>query len=332
MATEVMTVTGPLPADQLGFTLVHEHILLELLRDGWLPANMLNDPELAYLELMRFKDAGGVTVVDHTGAGLRASDHDLIPILVRAEDGKLKTSSRKHCLVIRDLAERTGLNIILGCGWYRDTYYEPRVWRMKTDAIAEEILQELTEGIDGTDVRAGLIGEVGSHFNWVSPAEERVLRAAGRAQKKTGVLISTHGTRGPVGLDHLDILEEEGVDLRRVSVCHAHTYPHHEYQAEIARRGAFLSFDRMGTLKTANPFERKRLLGLVKQVLDAGLIKQVLMSHDVCYRSDYATYGSHGYEYVPTQLLNDLREIGVTDEQFHQIVVENPRRALTGED
>ena len=316
--TTVMTVTGPVPAEELGFTLVHEHIYLDLMRDTWEGNTFLNDPDLAYLELMRYKDAGGATLVDLTSGGLRENDHIMFP-------------GKTHAEAVQDMAKRTGLNVVLGCGWYRESYYDRSLWRKKTDEIAEDLVRDVTEGIDGTTVKAGIIGEIGAHFNWVSPVEERVHRAAARAQKKTGLTLVTHSTRGPVGLDQLDIIAEEGVDLRRVVLGHSQSYPNHEYHAEIARRGAFILFDRMGTLKDGTEYERRTLLELVKRVLDAGLIRHLLFSHDVCYQSDYAENGGNGYDYISTGLLAALGEIGVTQEQFHQIIVENPRRALTGE-
>ena len=324
MPNEIMTVTGPISADELGFTLVHEHIFLDLLPDAWVGQNYLNDPEVAQIDLQRYKDAGGVTLVDQTSGGLRENDHDLLI----DED----LNHVKHAVAVRQMAENTGLNIILGCGWYRETYYEPRLWRMKTDEIAEEMVRDLTEGIDGTDVRAGFIGEMGAHFNWLSAIEERVLRASARAQIKTNVGLGTHATRGVQGLDQLDVLEQEGVDLRRVVVAHSGGFPRHKYHAEIARRGAYISFDRMGNLKSANEFDRKRTLRHIKAVIDAGLIKNMVFSHDVCYTTDYTTYGGSGYDFLSTEglpLLNS--EIGLTDEQFNTIMYENPRRLLTGE-
>ncbi len=317
MAT-VMTVKGPVSADKLGFTLPHEHLFLDLMRDNWSGNNFLNDPELTYLELMRYKNAGGVTLVDQTSGGLTHNDQYLLPV--------------KHPLAVRAMAERTGLNIILGCGWYRETYYDRSLWRKKTDEIAEEIERDVEEGIEGTDVRAGIIGEIGAHFTWLSPVEERVLRAAGRAQKRTGVLLTTHATRSAVGLDQLDILEEEGVDLRRVAIGHPQSHAFFDYHAEIARRGAWISFDNMGPLFAAPAYEQQKLLRMTREIIEAGLIGHLLFSHDVCYRSMYHAYGGHGYDFVSTKLLARLREIGVTEDMFLQIMVDNPRRALTGED
>ena len=309
----VMTVTGPVPADRLGPALVHEHVFLDLTRDVAGRNSLLNDPELAYRELMRYKAAGGASLVDQTTGGLRGHDHDLLPV--------------KHALAVRDIARRTGLQIVLGAGWYREPYYERRLWRMKTDEIAEELVRDVSVGIDGTDVRAGLLGEIGAHFTWVSPVEERVFRAVARAHRRTGVTIATHALNSPVGLDQLDILREEGVDPRRVIVGHCQSYPHHAYHAELARRGAFVSFDRLGV---TNPYEHERMVELVLELLRAGLGAHVLFSQDVCWRSDYVAYGGRGYAYVLTGLREELRGLGVSEEQFQQIVVENPRRALTG--
>src|SRR5262249_31726814 len=162
MTASVMTVTGPVAADQLGFTLIHEHLLLDLMRDAWIGNNILNDPELAALELQRYRDAGGVSLVDQTNRGL-------------AQDP----------VAVKRIAERTGVQIILGGGWYRETYYEPYLNRWKTDQVANQMVTDITEGIDGTGVRAGVIGEIGAHATWVSAVEERVLRAAGRAHRRT---------------------------------------------------------------------------------------------------------------------------------------------------
>jgi phosphotriesterase-related protein len=305
MAT-VMTVTGPISADQLGLTLMHEHLFLDLTKDTWTNNNFLTDPDLTLQELLRYRDAGGATLVDQTNRGLGQDP-----------------------LAVRDMAERSGLNIVLGSGWYREPYYEPYLYRWKTDQIAEQIARDVTEGIDDTGVRAGIIGEIGAHFTWISPVEERVLRAAARAQKKTGVTLTLHSTRAPLGLDQLDILQEEDVDPRRVVVGHAHSYPHHAYHAEVARRGAFLTFDRMGI---TNEYERQRNVRLICELLDAGFVKHVMLSQDVCYKSDLVTYGGLGYAFVPTGFADILRQAGVTDEQLQQMLIDNPRRALTAED
>lgn len=345
-----MTVTGPVSTDELGFTLVHEHLFIDATRDTDEENNLLNDPELTFQELMRYKNAGGVTLVDQTNGGLRGTkdirtDSVSREYLVHA-DSLLRSYDEpwnvyhnkaliapdflpvKHPIAVRDMAERTGLNIILGSGWYRETYYWPYVHQTPTEQIAEDIERELTEGIDGTDVKAGIIGEIGCRRPWISAAEERMLRAAARAHKKTGATIATSCLRGPSGLDQLDILEEEGVDLRRVIVGYAHMYPNADYHAEMARRGAFISFEHQGSKKE---HQQRKEMTLVREIVEKELTSHLLFSHDVCQRSMYSSYGGAGYDYIPTKLLGALEETGLTEEQFQQIMVDNPRRALTGE-
>ena len=156
-------MTGPVRPEDLGFTLVHEHIFLSLLMDHLDTDRVLDDPGAARIELQRYKDAGGVTIVDQTNRGLEQQPE-----------------------AVRQMALETGLSIVLGCGWYREPFYEPRLYRESTNQIADEMIRDMQEGIDGSGVRAGLIGELGAHETWISPVEERVLRAGARAHLQTG--------------------------------------------------------------------------------------------------------------------------------------------------
>ncbi len=315
--TDVMTVTGPVPSEALGITHTHEHLFMDVVgggpsRDRQTRNRMLNDPELAYRELMRFEAVGETTVIDLTSGGMKVSEHLL---------------GAQHPLAVRDLAVRTGLNIAMGTGWYTEAYYDERLYRMSADDIADELVRDINDGIEGTDVRAGVLGEIGSGATWITPAEERLLRAAARAHRQTGVTIATHTAGWKVGLHQLDILEEEGVDPRRVIIGHCHSHPDHEYHAEIARRGAFVSFDRLGT---TNGYERETDFALVRQMIDADGTAHLLLSHNVSLREDYVAYGGKGYEYLPAALQTDP-DLPLTEEQFRQVMVDNPRRALTDE-
>jgi len=302
--TSVMTVNGPISPEQLGFTLIHEHIFLSILADYLDTDRVLDDPESAYVELMHYRNAGGVTLVDQTNRGLEQQPE-----------------------AVREISKKTGLNIVLGCGWYREPFYDDSLYRTKTNDIADEMIKDLSDGIDDTDVKAGIIGELGAHETWVSPVEERVLRAGARAHLQTGVTIATHGLFAPVGLKQLDILSEEGVNPQRVIVGHAHDYPYHEYHIEIAKRGAFISFDGM---QDDNQFLLKRDLSNIKKIVDAGFIHKLLLSHDVCVNSHYIMNGGSGYNFISTRLFPYLSEIGLNKNEFKQIMIENSKNAFTG--
>ena len=325
----VMTVTGPVPAEQLGFTLIHEHLFYGMgveSGENWdaAHARILNDPNLVYESLMQYKDAGGVTVVEQTTGGLCGRDGD---VLIEPGDRPVK-----HAVAVREIAERTGLNIVQGTGWCRIPFYEPYLHEIKTNDLADELIRDITVGLHGTDVKAGLLGEIGvEKAATIWPVEERMLRAVARAHKETGVTIATHAVGGPVGLDQLDILMDEGVDPHRVIIGHASTYTDHEYHAEVVRRGAFIAFDTIKGL-AKNPIRDADLLAHVVKAVNAGLVDRMMLSHDICHRSHHPGYGGTGYHYIPTTYLGRLREMGVTDEQFYRMMVDNPRRALSGEE
>jgi len=325
--SKVMTVTGPVEADDLGFTLVHEHLFYgQSIESGddWAKAHsrQINDPDLCFESIKRYQAVGGMTIVDQTTGGLRGKNGD---VLVEYQNEPVK-----HSLLVKQLAQRTSLNIVLGTGWYRVPYYEPYLYQTKTDEIADELIQDITVGLHGTDVKAGLLGEIGvENESWIWPVEERMLRAVGRAQKQTDVTISTHAVGGPVGLRQLEILMDEGVDPNRVIIGHVSLYLNHEFHAEVARRGAFMAFD---TLKGKGwSLNHQMQLEHIWEAIQAGLIDHILLSHDVSGRAGHTAYGGGGFDHIPTTFLSRLREIGVTDEQFHQMMVDNPRRALSGE-
>ncbi len=321
VAKTVMTVTGPIDVNDLGFTLMHEHVFLDLMRDAWIFDNILNDMELADVELHRFAASGGSTLVDLTSGGLRGHDKHLL------YDEDLNHVA--HAEAMRCASETSGINIVLGAGWYHESYYPKRLWKMATNDLAEEIINEIEVGIDGTSVRAGHIGEIGARYNWLSAIEERVLRASARAQVKTGLGLTTHSTAGIGGLEQLDVLEQEGVDLRRVTVAHSGLFPRTEYHEAIARRGASVSFDRMGDLPAMSEFHRNRLLSHLRTLVDRGHIEQVVLSHDVCYKKDLFANGGSGYDWLASYGRDILeRDLGLVDEQWNTIMVENPKRLL----
>lgn len=298
----ISTVTGPIDAGELGITLPHEHIFIDLLREVRTDG-LLNDPQLMAEELERFRMAGGRTVVDCTNVGLA-----------------------RDPLALRRMAVKTGLNIIMGSGHYREPYID-RAWmdRHSVDEVAGLIVRDIEEGADGTDVRAGIIGEIGCD-RYITTAEERSFRAAARAHLRTGVTITTHAARWPVGLPQLELLRSEGVDCRRVIVGHCDLVPSTDYHEAIAAAGAFVQFD---TIRGETEYDTERRIGYVLNMVRKGLIRHVLLSHDVCRRSHLAALGGCGYIYLLTSFLPRLREAGLSQEQIEQMTVENPRRALT---
>jgi phosphotriesterase-related protein len=333
---QVMTVKGLVPAAQLGITLPHEHILNDCrcwwnppkeperkyLADG--PVNMgiigelrmdpfvnlhncaLDDERLAIRELMQFVAEGGRSVIDPTCRGIGRNPQALVRI-----------------------SEDTGLNIIMGAGYYLQSSHPPEVRSMSIDAIADEIVGEALDGIDG--VKIGLIGEIGVSGDF-TPDEEKSLRGAARAQQRTQLPLMVHL---PAWYRHahrvLDIVAEEGGNLRHTILCHMNpSGTDVDYQTSLAARGAFIEYDMLGMdywyadQQVQCPSEEdnaRAIAGLVK----AGFGDRLLLSQDVFLKMMLTYYGGFGYAYVLRHFVPRLRRHGVGEDSIRAMLVGNPR-------
>ena len=300
---QVMTVRGSVAAERLGRTLPHEHLLIDLARVTRNFDHLMHDVPLAILEAGRFRAAGGSTIVDLTNRNLGRDPHRLCAI-----------------------AEQTGLNIVMGCGWYREPYYDRDVFEKSTNQLADEIVVDLLEGVDDSGIRAGVIGEIGSDDRLpISPAEERSFRAAARAHKQTGATISTHAAFSHVGLDQLDLLEEEGVDPARVIIGHAGHLPDPDYHEALARRGAWVQFDR---IRGKHDWDVQRYVELIQEFLHRGFLNRLLLSHDVCMLPHLHAYGGTGYDFILTGFAARLRVAGLSQSEMDTLTIDNPRAAF----
>ena len=199
----------------------------------------------------------------------------------------------------------------------------------KNEALFREVnerIAEITEGFGDSGVAPGIIGEIGASQGWISPLEERVPRAAARAQLETGLPLSTHTLYHSTGAAQMALFDEEGVDPGRVCISHCDTFPSLEYSVSVARWGGYVSIDNLGHQAGDHEDQVRRVvLGL----LDAGFRDQILLSQDVGQVHELRSRGGRGYTYMIEQFLPALRESGVDEDTIHTITVENPRRWLT---
>lgn len=310
MNEEVMTVRGPVAVAELGRTLVHEHLLVDMMRE-FRAAGLHIDGVQALAELERFREHGGGTVVDLTNRSLG-----------------------QHPAALRTLSEQSDVHIVLGTGLYRQAYFD-REWldRTTTHELAELFVRDITVGIDDTGVRAGIIGEIGCEQG-LTAQEERVFRAAAIAQIETGVTISTHAAHWPTGLVQLDLLEGAGVDPRRVIVGHCDSVAKPEwtslddisnYHRAIAERGAYVAFDH---IRKGSDLERR--VGFIMTMVEDGLIERLLLSHDMAFRADLSNNGGDGLTMIYRTLVPMLREQGLSEDDLDTLLRKNPQRALSG--
>lgn len=301
-AKKIHTVLGAIEPAALGRTLMHEHIFCDVYRVTGRLNELLNDEALAVAELEMLRQAGGAALVEVT-----------------------TTDLGRDPAALRRVAEATGLHIVMGAGWYRQPYYPPEIDKLPTNQLADIIIADLSDGVAGTGIRAGIIGEIGVDLDYATAQEERVLRAAARAQKATGAPLTTHASMYPVGLVQLDILQDEGVDMSRVIIGHCDTYLEQAYHLAILEAGAYVQFDTVGR-NHMNPDSRRAEAFVA--LLRLGWRDRLLLSSDRCHRSDLCAFGGVGYGYVFTTFFDMLRAKGVDDETLNAITIENPRRVL----
>ncbi len=306
---QVMTVAGLIPAEAMGITLPHEHLAVQ----GWdcRSRNYLNS---ACMELVKFTDQGGNTIVDVSSTGLA-----------------------RDPLFLKELAARAGIQVIMGTGFYKEAWLPPNVRDMSVDEMAQVMVGDITHGVEETGVHAGVIGELGVSRS-ITHTEEKVLAAAAHAQRVTGGAISLHfdlGSAQSVYQRALDILEGEGVDLRRVAVGHLVARPDSLGICQyLARRSCYVEFDLFGQ-------ERRLLMAdlvnthpevqisSIRGLIDNGLLQHLLLSQNVNHVELMTVNGGGGYGYLLGQVVPKLKAYSVTDAEIRTMLVENPKRLLS---
>ena len=316
MAT-INSVLGPLDTADLGVTLSHEHVLVSsaglqyvypefIDREGTIAAGVS--------ELKRAYGEGLRTIVDVTTIDLG-----------------------RDIRLLEQVSRDSGVNIICATGTWRDI---PRAfWAATPDMIAPLYVREIEEGIEGTGIKAAII-KVANDMGGVTPQGEIILRAAARAQKATGVPISTH-TYAPerVGEQQVRIFEDEGVDLNRVYVGHSNDTTDTEYLIGLLDKGVWIGLDRHpgGTTPTIPDWEGRTQTA--KRLIDAGFGHRIMLGHDWSVTLSITTRemqqqrrqrNPDGYLFIQRNVLPRLRELGASAEDVNRIMVDNPRRFFEG--
>lgn len=311
----ITTVTGEIPSDQLGVTLAHEHLYFDISIYSGKKDNQLQDVDLVVDELKFFHDAGGESVVEVTPEGI---GRDL---------SKLKV-----------ISEKSGVQIVGGVAFYDQSTYPEWTRAATVDQVADYFVRQIAEGCSGA--RAGLIGELMSHNEpQPDPAgyrldelEARIFQAAAKAQRRTGVAISTHASLGRGGHAQLNLLEAAGANLEQVIIGHCDAHWHEDIEKDLAyylpilKRGAYCAFDLIGWPDLApDSIRAERIAALIRM----GYENQLLLSTDTCRRSQMRRNGGRGFAYLWASFLPVLRGLGVTESQIHSMLVSAPQKAFS---
>jgi phosphotriesterase-related protein len=324
--SKINTVLGPISPGDLGLTLVHEHIIASY--PGWecdplsRPYNRDKIVAVCLRSLGPAKESGVKSIIDATPADL-SRDVD----------------------ILKEVSEKLEINIICSTGRYTEeegkwAYLKQRsnnkIGDMKTE-LYEGIMREIEQGIGQSGVKPGVI-KAASGMNCISPLEEAVLKAAAHACRETGVPVITHTENGTMGPEQAELLVGEGINPRNVMIGHMCGNPSIEYQMSVLSKGVSISFDRFG-LEVFVP-DRVRTATLVG-LLGVGFADRIMLSQDFI-ASAFGRGGVRPEElrqrvanWSPVNVLRNivpaLKQAGVTDEQIHTMMVDNPRRLLSGE-
>ncbi len=334
---KVQTVLGVIGPEELGFTQTHEHLLVNLIpetlreeykgepitlenvgyfRRNWLsnPYNLSLDSETdAIEELKRFKASGGATVVELSPIGT-GRDPEAYARISRA----------------------AGVHVVMGTSYYNAAFHPPDIANLSEEDIAGIFLNEITRGADGTGIKAGIIGEIA--LDWPAYDNEvRVLRAGAMAQTQSGAALNIHpGRSEEAPLDAIRIVKDAGGDPERTIMSHVErTLLKLNDMLRLAETGCYIEFDLFGQEASYYPLSDIDMpndagrVDYIINLIERGYGDKILVSMDVCHKTQLAKYGGEGYNHILDSVLPIMKRKGMSNQDIDAITVGNPARMLT---
>ena len=220
-----------------------------------------------------------------------------------------------------DLMRETGINVVACTGYYQDAFFPEHVTTQSVQALAQEMIDEIVIGIDGTELKAGIIAEIGSSEGVITEREAKVFAAAALAHLETGRPISTHTSFSTMGLEQLALLRAHGVSLERVVIGHCDLKDNLDNILRIIDLGAYVQFDTIG--KNSYYPDEKRI-DMLSVLRERGLLNRVMLSMDVTRRSHLKANGGNGYDYLLTHFIPQLRLAGFSQADVDVMLRDNP--------
>ena len=338
----VQTVLGLVPPSELGATTTHEHLYIDFSfmyrpaqdspRDdmedaciglenlGWIRRNYysnrsnltLMDLDTITSEVKKFSDVGGGAMVDATSMGIGRNPEALA-----------------------EISRGSGVHIVMGAGHYVAAVHPADMDERTEDDLARGIIGDVTVGVDGTGIKAGIIGEIGCTWP-LAPNERKSLTAGAIAQQETGAAILIHPGRHPdAPAEILEVLANGGADLSRVIMGHLdRTVFEFDGLLSIAESGCYLEWDLFGNEGSYYPLAEidmpsdAQRMGFIKRIADAGYSEKIVIGQDICTKHRLTKYGGHGYGHILENIVPKMRRKGFSEELIHAITVGNPASIL----
>lgn len=306
MEGKIRTILGDIDPSELGYTMPHEHVLDNPAVGGYCDADhVLNNYDKAKQMLEEFKAIGG------SGIGEASTKH-----------------WGRNTAGMAELSKETGVHIVCCTGYLCESQCDMSTWiGSKTiDDLTKEMVEEVTIGMDGTDCKAGWI-KGGTSYNYISEREERVLRAAARASALTGAPVHTHTSTGTMGLEQIEIMESEGMDMNHFCLAHVSRNPDYWYHKKMLEHGVYLIYDGPGKAKY---YTDEVLVELLRKLVKDGYEDRLMLSNDMGKRSHHTVYGKGpGWQYIKQKFIPRLLDESFSEEVVHKFMYENPARFYT---
>ena len=328
----ITTVTGEIHENQVGVTSSHEHIFIdmrncvtppenapaifydkvncanrvEVFKDpyGILDNALLEGIDDAVYEMEYFKRWGGQTIIDCT----------------------LDEIGRDP-LALKEVSERSGVNIIMGCGNYYHKAHPDFVAKESAEELAARMIKDITVGVGDTGIKAGIIGEIGTS-DLMTDDERKVLHAAGIAGFETKKAIHVHtGLYSENGFEIIDILTSHGVAPEKICIDHIDVWLRPDYIKALLKRGVYIEFDNFGKEFYVN--EERRFaydlerVHVLKELIDEGWADKILICNDICLKTMWKTFGGLGYAHILRDIRSMAIENGIDEKVYDAILTEN---------
>lgn len=284
--------------DPTGYTWVHEHLHIDL---SGFKNNLdcrLDQHDLICQEMKDLRALGVSNIIEMTNRYMGRNPQFML-----------------------DLMRETGINVVACTGYYQDAFFPEHVAARSVEQLAQEMVDEIVIGIDGTELKAGIIAEIGSSEGVITPLEEKVFIAAARAHIETGRPISTHTSFSTMGVEQLALLQAHGVDLSRVTVGHCDLKDNLDNILRMIDLGAYVQFDTIGK---NNYYPDEKRIGMLHELRNRGLLNRVMLSMDITRRSHLKANGGNGYDYLLTTFIPQLRQSGFSQADVDTMLRDNP--------
>ena len=297
----IRTVLGDIKKEELGTTLAHEHFIVDLNRirkDGY---SFIQDVDEVVPEIHKAMDQG-------IQAAFEVTTNDM----------------GRDVRKLKQISEKTGLKIVCSTGFYLASYHPEWMNEATKEDVAKIYIKDLYEGIDGSDIKAGLIAEIASSPKAFEGNEKKILEAAGIASKRTGFAVSTHTGRF-TAVETIETLLKEGVDPDKIIIGHQDLIDDSDYHISLLKYGVNIAFDTCG--KVAYMADEIRAKN-ARKIVEAGYGDHLVLSNDISRHTYLTTFDGPGYLAVMGSVVPLMIKEGLSEDMIRKFLIDNPARIV----